>query len=401
MGKYEIKLPEAVEFIINRLNQKGHRADIVGGPVRDHILGKNPEDYDITTDALPEQTKEAFAELRVIETGIKHGTVTLLIDGEGYEVTTYRIDGEYKDARHPERVEFTADIKEDLSRRDFTMNAIAYNHTDGITDPFFGEADIKAGLIRAVRDPEKRFSEDALRILRCIRFSSTLGFDIENGTRIGVFAKKHLLSKVSKERIYTEWRKLLSGCSALSVFDEYREVIAEFLPEIKDSPLPDGELFYSSDYQARLLSFFSLSGLSGDSFYRAMKRLKTDSSTAEDGRAVLDAQGKYELDKLSSVGRLLYDLGEDRSRLLVRLEILLGKYESDVYRVLDSYISSGKPYLLNGLMLKGEDVKNMGISGRNIKAALEYALFKVIDGERENEKDALITLLFSNLSEFT
>ena len=189
----EIVLPSAVEFILRRFKDNGFRADIVGGPVRDHILGDIPGDYDITTNALPENTKELFSDIKVIETGIKHGTLTLLVDGIGYEVTTYRIDGEYRDSRHPERVEFTSDIKKDLSRRDFTMNAIAYNPDDGITDPFGGEKDIKAKLIRAVGDPEKRFSEDALRILRCIRFAASLGFEIENGTRSAVFAKKSSL----------------------------------------------------------------------------------------------------------------------------------------------------------------------------------------------------------------
>ena len=156
-----MRLDENVLFIIERLRAGGYRADVVGGPVRDFLLGKTPSDFDLTTDALPEQIKSAFSDHRTVDTGIKHGTVALILDGEQYEITTYRIDGEYTDSRHPDSVTFTPDITEDLRRRDFTMNAIAYNPTEGITDPFGGREDVAHGVIRAVGEPRVRFTEDA------------------------------------------------------------------------------------------------------------------------------------------------------------------------------------------------------------------------------------------------
>ena len=396
MEKLKIRLPKAVEFIIHRLNGKGFRADIVGGPVRDHLRGKNPEDYDVTTNALPEQVKEVFFDVRVIETGIKHGTLTLLIDGVGYEVTTYRIDGEYKDARHPESVEFTDSLREDLARRDFTMNAIAYNPEDGITDPFGGERDIKEKTIRSVGDPEKRFSEDALRVLRGIRFASTLGFRVENNTRVGIFSKKGLLSKVSAERIYTEWKKLLSGDNALPVFDEYREVVREFLPEIADSPLPNSDRFYSSDYLARMLGLFALSNKTGDDFYLAMKRLRTDSLTAEIGRAALDALDMFEIKATSDIGKLLNTLGEQRALILARLSILVGKFDTSSVLRINEYVASGKPYKLSQLAICGEDLKKIGMSGKEIGNTLQKLMTKVIEAECENTKASLLALAKSN-----
>ena len=190
--KHRFDLPKEPLYIIEALNAKGFRADIVGGPVRDFLLGKAPDDYDVTTDATPEEVKEVFSHERVIETGIKHGTVTLVKNGANYEITTYRIDGEYKDSRHPESVSFTKRIEEDLARRDFTMNAIAYNPKDGVTDPFFGKEDIRLGIIRAVGEPELRFTEDALRILRGARFSSRLGFVVEEKTKDAMQKKKEL-----------------------------------------------------------------------------------------------------------------------------------------------------------------------------------------------------------------
>ena len=172
-----------VEFILKRLNEKGHRADVVGGPVRDFLRGVTPSDYDITTSATPEEMRFVFKDERTIETGIKHGTITLVYKGENVEITTYRVDGEYTDNRHPESVQFTRKLSGDLERRDFTMNAIAYNPNGNIVDLFDGRSDISNGIIRAIGEPKVRFTEDALRILRAIRFSSCLGFKIEEKTR--------------------------------------------------------------------------------------------------------------------------------------------------------------------------------------------------------------------------
>ena len=202
-----IHIPRAAEEIINKLNQHGFEAYVVGGCVRDALMGREPGDWDITTSAKPEQVKAVFG--RTIDTGIRHGTVTILRGGTGYEVTTYRIDGEYEDGRHPKSVEFTPDLLEDLKRRDFTMNAMAYNRADGLVDAFGGQRDMEARLIRCVGRAEDRFTEDALRILRALRFAAQLGFEIEAETEAAVRKLAPNLVHVSKERIQTELTKLL------------------------------------------------------------------------------------------------------------------------------------------------------------------------------------------------
>lgn len=202
-----IHIPPAAEEIIGKLNKHGFEAYVVGGCVRDALLGREPGDWDITTSAKPEQVKAIFG--RTIDTGIKHGTVTILRGRIGYEVTTYRIDGEYEDGRHPKSVEFTPDLVEDLKRRDFTMNAMAYNGEDGLVDVFGGQQDMKARLIRCVGRAEDRFTEDALRILRALRFAAQLDFEIEAETEAAVRKLAPNLVHVSKERIQTELTKLL------------------------------------------------------------------------------------------------------------------------------------------------------------------------------------------------
>ena len=203
----KIQLPEKVNRIITTLQKHGFEAYAVGGCVRDSFLGRVPGDWDITTSAAPEETKSLFA--RTFDTGIEHGTITVLLNGEGFEVTTYRIDGKYEDNRHPSKVQFTRSLSEDLLRRDFTINAMAYNEQDGLVDLFHGMEDLKKGVIRCVGNAEARFSEDALRILRAIRFSAQLGFEIEEETRQAIRKLAPNLSYISAERIQTELVKLL------------------------------------------------------------------------------------------------------------------------------------------------------------------------------------------------
>lgn len=202
-----IELPEAVRNIINTLQSAGYEAWAVGGCVRDSILGRVPDDWDITTSARPEQVKAIFK--KTVDTGIQHGTVTVLWNRAGYEVTTYRIDGEYEDSRHPKEVQFTASLREDLRRRDFTINAMAYNEEAGLVDIFGGIEDIRAKKIRCVGDPMERFSEDALRMMRAVRFSAQLGYEIEEETEAAICRLSPTLQKISAERIRTELVKLL------------------------------------------------------------------------------------------------------------------------------------------------------------------------------------------------
>ena len=227
-----IKIPPQVNRALEILHSKGHSAYVVGGAVRDALMGKNPDDWDITTSALPEETLDAFADYRTIETGLKHGTVTVIIDGESLETTTYRIEKGYSDNRHPDKVEFTDRIEDDLSRRDFTVNAIAYSTVSGFADPFGGQDDIKNEIIRCVGDADKRFGEDALRILRALRFSAVLGFEIEKETAESIHRNYRLLENISAERIFVELSKLLCGKDAGRILRDYEDVIFFILPEL-------------------------------------------------------------------------------------------------------------------------------------------------------------------------
>lgn len=205
----QIQLPEKVEYIINTLEAAGYEAYAVGGCVRDSLLNREPDDWDITTSARPQQVKDVFP--RTIDTGIQHGTVTVMMGKEGFEVTTYRIDGEYEDSRHPKEVIFTANLIEDLKRRDFTINAFAYNHRSGIVDAFDGMTDLKNGIIRCVGKAKERFTEDALRMMRAVRFSAQLGYDIEEKTKQAIVELAPNLKNISAERIQVELVKLLQS----------------------------------------------------------------------------------------------------------------------------------------------------------------------------------------------
>ncbi len=230
MGNLNIQLPTNVRVIIETLQGHGYEAYAVGGCVRDSILGREPEDWDITTSAMPQETKSLFH--KTFDTGIEHGTVTVLLDKEGYEVTTYRIDGKYEDSRHPKEVTFTRSLKEDLLRRDFTINAMAYNDKDGLVDIFGGVEDLNKKIIRCVGNARERFSEDALRILRGIRFAAQLGFSIEEETRCGMQELAPTLYNISAERIQVELVKMLTSARPELLRDAYDLGITKiFLPE--------------------------------------------------------------------------------------------------------------------------------------------------------------------------
>ena len=231
MGDRTIQLPEKVGKIIGTLQEHGYEAYAVGGCIRDSILGREPEDWDITTSAMPEETKALFD--KTFDTGIQHGTITVLLEKEGFEVTTYRIDGKYEDSRHPKEVTFTRNLREDLLRRDFTINAMAYNETDGLVDIFGGLEDLEAGMIRCVGDAKERFKEDALRILRGVRFAAQLGFDIEEDTRQGMKELAWTLQNISAERIQVELVKMITSKRPEMVREAYelgmtRIVLPEF-----------------------------------------------------------------------------------------------------------------------------------------------------------------------------
>lgn len=384
-------LPCDVLKIIDTIRSSGHRADVVGGAVRDLFLGRVTSDYDITTDATPERVKEIFKDERTIDTGIKHGTVTVLLDGVGYEVTTYRVDGEYKDSRHPEAVTFTKRLEDDLARRDFTMNAIAYNPYDGITDPFFGREDIEKRIIRTVGDAEVRFTEDALRIIRALRFSSVLGFEIEDATRVAIKNKKELLGNVSSERIYAELYKLLSGRSAYSLIFDFPEVFSVIIPECELLLIPPDVEGLPCDPLVRLASLFALnSECAPSSFDRAMRRLKTDNKSRETYRDALTVFTERLINTQTDILFCLRDFGCEAVLRAIDIGILLGRYGEDERRLYEAAISSNIPYTVGDLAVGGRDMIESGLSGKEIGVALDRLLSLVILGKCENTKESLI-----------
>lgn len=227
-----MEMPFQIKELLERVENAGYKAYLVGGCVRDYVMGMQPHDFDIAVSCVPSETARIFADCRVIETGLKHGTVTVLYKGLGIEMTTFRVDGEYRDGRHPEAVTFSENIEDDLSRRDFTINSMAYGLKSGIIDPFGGRGDIEDGIIRCVGDPDKRLTEDALRILRALRFASRLGFSIEEGTKAALLSHKSDLKKISAERIFSELQQILCGKYIKSVMLEFHEIFSVILPPL-------------------------------------------------------------------------------------------------------------------------------------------------------------------------
>ena len=230
-----IIIPTHALTVVERLEHYGYEAYVVGGCVRDSLMGRNPKDWDVCTNALPEEVLRVFKRFHVIKTGLQHGTVTVMVDKQPVEVTTFRIDGAYTDNRHPDSVNFVSRVEEDLARRDFTINAMAYNPARGLVDAFDGQADLKAGIIRCVGEPDARFNEDGLRILRALRFAARYNFGIETETAFSIHRNRHLLENVSVERIYTELKGILVGDGVLGMMQAFPDVFSIIIPELAAS----------------------------------------------------------------------------------------------------------------------------------------------------------------------
>jgi tRNA nucleotidyltransferase (CCA-adding enzyme) len=357
--------------------------------VRDLIRGVTPSDYDITTSARPEEIKALFSDIKTVDTGIKHGTVTLVIDGAPYEVTTYRIDGEYLDARHPSGVQFTDKLSLDLERRDFTMNAIAYNPRVGLVDTTGGIADIERRLIRCVGNARVRFSEDALRILRAVRFSATLGFDIDSSTADAISALRDTVLLVSRERIYAELKKLLSGDYAMRVISEYMPLFTLIIPEWNGIKAPSSYIDADNDFTVRLISLFALAGATGDEFAERMRELRADGATVKAGATVLSSLHKYDLSKKDGLISLALSIGKEYARLLVRVAISVGVADASSISLLDT-VTGNTPLTLRALKITGEDLASLGYRGERIGEMLKSLLDAVAHGRLENERDALL-----------
>lgn len=409
--------PPEVYSAIARLNGRGFEAFLVGGCVRDAYLGRIPEDYDLATQALPAQMRAAFFPLKTVDTGLKHGTLTLLIGGRAIEVTTFRSDGRYSDGRHPDEVRFTASLLEDLKRRDFTANAMAWHPQTGITDPFSGRADCDGKLLRAVGDPAERFREDALRILRALRFACQLGFDIEPATLKAMEAARERLRLISFERVGRETALALTGEAAAKGLSAYPAVLLYALPELKDlvdtDRQGDGGSWRTAlrlldalprEIASRFAALFLFIAPEPENSARlleeAMTRLRQPRAVI-DGAALL-VRHALDTEQPGDPGLTLYRQGIEKGLSLLRFRLALArarhgdasKQAEQAQSLLDKalrLVSEGACLCLKDLAVKGEDLLALGVppDGRMAKA-LDHLMRKVLAGEAENSREALL-----------
>jgi len=370
------------------LEKNGFEAYLVGGCVRDFLLGRIPNDYDITTNALPEQIICAFSDYKTIPTGIKHGTVTVIINKFQVEITTYRKDSVYSDNRHPDSVEFTPSLEEDLSRRDFSINAVAMNMNQDIIDLYDGREDMRKHIITCIENPDERFNEDALRILRALRFASQLGFDIEEKTSESIHRNAYRLKNISFERINTELEKLLNGKNPYIILKEYQDIIKIFIPEYIYH-----DCILKKDVCSSLIkrcAFF----MNIDSAYDIMKRLKYSNRDIDDTVTLI----KYFSADISSkpaLKILMKDIGIQLAYTLVNFRCVCGQdtYYSRI--MLDEILDNNECYQVSQLDINGRDLINMGISGVKIGEILNILLDNIIH-ERISNKKAVLEELIRN-----
>lgn len=388
-----IEMPSEARKIIDTLYSAGYEAYIVGGCVRDELLGRAPEDYDITTSAPPEETKRLFE--KTVDTGIEHGTVTVIENGKPYEVTTFRIDGEYKDNRHPVSISYTSNVKDDLARRDFTVNALAYNDREGIIDAFSGISDLERGVIRCVRNPSERFSEDALRVLRGIRFSSVLGFDIEENTAKAIKEYAKNLKDISAERIYTEWRKLLSGKGAYDVISEFGDVIYAFAPELSEAEVPPRDGFEGLSWDERQILLFA-SCTSTEYFQSFAKRIKMDTKTRDMAVSVLNNLGELSVEKNTDLRSFIVGKSDELSEKCAKVATALGICSESTVSKIKELIAGDAPRRLSHLAVNGNDVIKLGIKGEKIGKLLDNLLYTVATEQVQNTKEKLVDYIIKN-----
>lgn len=440
-----MQIDKNAKKLIKCLNDNGYEAFIVGGCVRDSLLEIIPHDTDICTSAFPKQIKECFADYKTIDTGIEHGTVTVVVNHIPYEITTYRIDGNYSDNRHPDSVSFTRNINEDLQRRDFTVNAMAYNDKIGLVDPYGGKNDIDNKIIRCVGNPDTRFNEDALRILRALRFASVYGFKIENSTSTSIKKNAELLKGIASERVSAELIKLICGKTAHDILDNYRNVIAVVIPEIKVMfDFNQHNIHHSLDLWHHTLS--ALKCVESEPLLR-MTMLLHDigkpsvCSTDTNGQCHFQnhqLQSKIIADKIlhrlkmpsdfinnvlllieyhdvrfngskKLMKKVMNVLGIDLTRKLLKVQFADMSAQSEYMRDekrgylemaqkhLDEIVKDNECFKLSQLNVNGDDIKGLGIKeGKDIGNVLNYLLMLVVDSSLPNEK----TLLLNKAKEF-
>lgn len=441
----KISIPENILKAITLLTDGGYEAYIVGGCVRDAYLNKIPNDWDITTSATPEQMKNIFSDFRVIETGIKHGTLSVIIDGDVIEITTMRVDGDYTDNRHPDSVEFTCEIHKDLSRRDFTVNAMAYNPETGLVDPFDGRGDIERKIIRCVGDPDRRFNEDALRIMRALRFACTLDFNIAPETAESIIKNKALLNNVAKERIRVELLKLLCGVRVKEMLLDFAPVFFEIIPELEPMyNFPQNTPYHIFDVwehtalavqnvpadpvlrMAMLLHdigkpamhtvdengishFKRHQSVSFEKSCEILKRLRFSKSEQEEITRIILYHDLHPKGEREEIIRLCVELSTDFMLRLIPVfkadamaqnpEFLIStldeinRTEQMIHKLTEEKVCLS----MEDLAVNGNDLSDLGFKGKNIGSTLKLILDKVSQGEISNVREEILTYIKENI----
>jgi len=441
-----IVIPKDVQYIIETLESNGYEAYVVGGCVRDSILGRIPKDWDITTNALPLEVLNIFKslELNVIETGLKHGTVTVMINHVGYEITTYRVDGEYEDSRHPKEVKFVNDIIKDLARRDLTINSMAYNFEKGLVDPFNGLEDLNNKIIKCVGSSEDRFNEDALRMMRAIRFSAQLGFEIDTQTQSAIYNLYQNLKNVSAERIRDEFNKILLNDS-IKIYDLiYSRLINIFMPEFKirgfnqNNPYHDltlldhtlksvkivenelhlklvmllhdlGKVKTQTTDENGISHYYEHPSVSVEIASMILDRMKYDNDT-KDKVLILIGYHDCNLESRKAIKRALNKMGEDLLRDLIKVKWADILAQNPVYakerlmtlveteQILNEIINQKECFSVKDLDINGKDLMELGYKqGREIGYTLNELLKIVIEDNSLNTKEKLIGIIKNEL----
>ena len=392
-----IQIPDAVLFAAGRLESFGYTAYLVGGCVRDAVMGTEPKDYDLCTSALPERMLEVFSDCRLVETGLKHGTVTLVKDGMNIEITTYRLDGAYRDGRHPEKVTFTDRISEDLKRRDFTINAMAYSPSQGLLDLFGGCDDIEKKTVRCVGRAEDRFSEDGLRILRALRFSSVLGFTPDEECSDAARRCAHMLGKISRERIFSEIRKTLEGKDADRILFRYGDVVAAALdPELEPDILSKGGLKFRKDTgkpEAVMRLATLLDGENPQYAKNIFSSLKPSRAESKLFSSFLEHRADAPVTEYGFL-KLISRTDDSFAFDLIRYELMCGRLDAEDAaereKTVQKIIREDMPRGLKDLQVTGSDLAETGLEGRLIGDCLEHLLDLVMRKALPNSKDALM-----------
>ena len=421
------------------MENSGYEAYAVGGCIRDSLRGEKPKDWDICTSALPKQMIEVFKEERIIETGLKHGTITILLNNTPYEVTTYRVDGKYTDNRRPDNVKFVDVLKRDLARRDFTINAMAYNPKTGLVDYYDGQKDIEYKKIKCVGNPNKRFQEDALRIMRALRFASELGFTIDEDTKQAMEDNRKLLQNISAERIATELNRFIIGKDVNVLLMNHQQIFTEIIPELvntigfeQNTPYHCYDVFTHTthsiqnaptDVKLRLTMFFHDIGkpdcytedeigighfyghaaVSVEKAELILKRLKYDNDTIETVKELILYHDAELQTRNKNIKRWLNRIGEERFRQLIQVQNADGMSQEHIHGeqkrlslekvllMLDVILEEQQCFSLKDLAVNGKDIVDMGVlEGKQVGIILNRLMDMVIDEEIENNRESLL-----------